>query len=210
MLGLGQIEEARRRVRPKDTVALRAPFVARMASVYPPRRRRCVSPDRLASRRRLAYSGPLPQALAAGFSVGQLAVLRVVGDEERLRGFCALPLSAVAARAGVGVTTATNAIRLAAGDGLLVIHERRRRGCANLPNVVRILSREWKTWIAKWGRPPPSKKPNPTKTGQKERERSAYGAQINPILEAVDVVRPPKASPPRSRRSATSTAAKGA
>jgi DNA invertase Pin-like site-specific DNA recombinase len=97
-----QIEEARLRIRPKDTVAVRAPFVPRLASVYPPRRRRCVSPDRLASRdrrRRLAYSGPLPQALACQFTVGQLAVLRVVADEVRLRGLCVLPLGAIAARA---------------------------------------------------------------------------------------------------------------
>jgi hypothetical protein len=81
-------------------------------------------------------------------------VLRVVADEVRLRGFCALPLAAVAARAGVCLTLARAAIRLAAGDGLLVIKERRRRGCPSLPNVLRILSREWEAWIAKWGRPP--------------------------------------------------------
>lgn len=152
-----QIEEARLRIRPKDTVAVRAPAVPRRASNFPPRARRCVSPDRLASRarrRRLAYSGPLPPALAAGFTTGQLATLRVVADEVRLRGFCALPLAAVAARAGVCVTLARDAIRLAAGDGLLVITERRRSGCPNLPNVVRIISREWCAWIAKWGRPP--------------------------------------------------------
>jgi hypothetical protein len=59
-------------------------------------------------------------------------------------------------RARIGVITipARDAIRLAAGDGLLVITERRRRGCPNLPNVVRIISREWCAWIAKWGRPP--------------------------------------------------------
>jgi hypothetical protein len=49
----------------------------RAASNFPPRRRRCVSPDRLASRarrRRLAYSGPLPPALATGFTTGQARV----------------------------------------------------------------------------------------------------------------------------------------
>jgi hypothetical protein len=46
------------------------------------------------------------------------------------------------------VTTARDAIRLAAGDGLLVITERRRKGCPNPPNVVRIISREWLAWIA--------------------------------------------------------------
>jgi hypothetical protein len=151
------IEEARRRIRPLDRTPIRAPAVPRAPSNFPPRRSRCVSPDRLASRarrRRLAYSGPLPPALDCRFTVGQRAVLRVVADEVRLRGFCALPLAAVAARAGVCLTLARAAIRLAAGDGLLVIKERRRRGCPSLPNVLRILSREWEAWIAKWGRPP--------------------------------------------------------
>ncbi|HEY5305426.1 MAG TPA: hypothetical protein VIJ52_01985 [Pseudolabrys sp.] len=59
-----RIEAARRRIRPKDTVgarALAAPLAA--VSMFPARKRRCVSPDRTASRtrrRRLAYSGPLP------------------------------------------------------------------------------------------------------------------------------------------------------
>ena len=153
------IEEARRRIRPVDTVAVRAPAVPRAPSSFPPRTRRCVSPDRLASRarrRRLAYSGPLPPALSCRFTTGQLAVLRVVADEVRLRGLCILPLAAIAARAGVGITTARDAIGLAAGDGLLVIQERRRRGSPNLPNVVRVISREWTMWIAKWGRTPPS------------------------------------------------------
>ena len=150
------IEDARRRIRPADTVRVRAPAVPLAAvSMFPPRRRRCVSPDRAASRdrrRRLAYSGPLPPALAAGFTTGQLAALRIVADEVRMRGACALPLCEIAARAGVGVTTARNALRLAAGDGLLLIVERRRHGAPSLPNVVRIVSREWTVWIARAGR----------------------------------------------------------
>ena len=35
---------------------------------------------------RLAYSGPLPPALAAGFTVAELAVLRIITDEVRDRG----------------------------------------------------------------------------------------------------------------------------
>jgi hypothetical protein len=172
-----QIETARRRIRPVDIVRVRAPDVPRSRSSFPPRTRRCVSPDRLASRarrRRLAYSGPLPQALAAGFTPGQLATLRVVADEIRLRGFCALPLAAVAARAGVCCTLARSAIRLAAGDGLLVIQERRRPGCANLPNVLRVISSEWKLWIAKWGRPSIGCIfADPTKTVRKGRKEAA-------------------------------------
>ena len=157
-----QVEEARRRIRPADTVAVRAPRVPRAASNFPPRRRHCASPDRLASRtrrRRLASSGPMPPALASGFTEGQRAVLRVVADEVRAKGSCTLPLAAIAARAGVCVTLARDAIRLAAGDGLAVIIERRRRGRPNLTNIVRIISREWLAWIA---RGTGYKKPDPT------------------------------------------------
>ena len=41
-------------------------------------------------RRRLAFSGPLPAALAAGFTVSELAALRIIGDEVRDRGSCSL------------------------------------------------------------------------------------------------------------------------
>jgi hypothetical protein len=172
-----RIEEARRRIRPVDIVAVRAPDVPRLRSSFPPRARRCVSPDRLASRdrrRRLAYSGPLTPALASRFTTGQLATLRIVADEVRARGLCVLPLAAIAARAGVGVTTARDAIRLAASDGLVVITERRRRGCPSLPNVVRILSPEWRAWIAKGGG---SKKPDPTEIKKEGRAAERLSAQ---------------------------------
>ena len=89
-----QIEEARRRIRPKDTVAARAPGVPRMASNFPPRRR-CASPDKTASlarRRRVASSGPMPPALSAGFTEGQRATLAIVVAEVRATGECALSL----------------------------------------------------------------------------------------------------------------------
>lgn len=114
-----------------------------------PTRRRPVSPDRLASRdrrRRLAASGPMPPQLAARFTTGQLAVLRVVADEVRDRGLCALCIDAIAARAGVCRRLAQGAIRLAEGDGLLVIQERRHQGRKNDPNLIRIISREWQAW----------------------------------------------------------------
>ena len=156
-----RIEDARRRIRPLDTVRAQTPGVPLAAvSRFPPRRRRCVSPERLKARerrRKLAYSGPLPSALAARFTPGQLATLRVVADEARACGSCTLTLCEIAARAGVCVTLARDAIRLAAGDGLAVIVERRRPGRPNLPNVVRIVSREWLAWIWRG-----SKKVNPT------------------------------------------------
>src|SRR5215218_6020386 len=45
-----------------------------------------------------------------------------------------------------------NAIRTAARLGLLTVEERRREGRRNLPNVVRIVSKEWTMWLARGGR----------------------------------------------------------
>ena len=45
-----------------------------------------------------------------------------------------------------------NAIREAARLGLLTVEERRREGRRNLPNVVRIVSKEWTNWLARGGR----------------------------------------------------------
>src|SRR4051812_22362187 len=45
-----------------------------------------------------------------------------------------------------------NAIREAARLGLLAIEERRREGRRNLPNVIRIVSKEWMLWLTRGGR----------------------------------------------------------
>ena len=150
------LEVRRREIRPVDRTAVRAPHVPRIAaSFFPPKRRRAVSPDRVASmerRRRLAASGPMPPALASHYTTGQMAVFRIVADAVRQHGQCAMTLGEIAGRAGVGVTTARDAIRAGAFDGILVIEERRRRGAPNLPNIVRVISREWSNWIKRAGR----------------------------------------------------------
>src|ERR1700712_5608723 len=118
-------------------------------SLFPPRRRP-VSPDRIASRDRrrlLACSGPMPPALASRFTTGELAVLRIVADEVAEKGVCGLCIDAVAARAGVCRRLAQAAIRLAEGDGLLTIQERRHQGRRSDPNLIRIISREWQAWM---------------------------------------------------------------
>nr|WP_299501533.1 hypothetical protein [uncultured Rhizobium sp.] len=162
-----RIEEARQKFRPRDRVEAQATVAPlATASMFPPRKRRCVSPDRAKSRerrRRLAYSGPLPPALAAGFTTGQLATLRIVADEVRAHGCCTLSLAEISARAGVCVTLARNAIRLAANDGLAVIVERRRHGRPSLTNVIRIISQQWIQWIRR-GAQGGSKKANPKDT----------------------------------------------
>jgi hypothetical protein len=119
-------------------------------------RRRQRSPDKQASierRRRLVASGPLPPPLAARFTWGEIAVMRIVGDECRVHGCCILHIDAIAARAGVHRTTVQNALREAQGTegrpGIITVQERRRRGQRSLTNVIRIVSREWRDWLYK-------------------------------------------------------------
>src|SRR4051794_13936913 len=69
-------------------------------------------PDRAASlarRRLLAASGPMPPQLAAHFTTGELAVLRIMADEVVVKGCCDRTYAELAARGGVGRTTAKNA-----------------------------------------------------------------------------------------------------
>lgn len=150
------IEARRRALRGLDMAANRIPAAATKAqgrpSCFPPKRKACSSPDRAASlerRRVLAASGVMPPALAARFTTGELAALRILADEVRDKGACRLTLGEIAARAGVSVTTARNGLRAAAALGLVLIAERRRAGRPNLPNLVRIVSREWTAWIGR-------------------------------------------------------------
>jgi hypothetical protein len=98
-------------------------------------------------RRRLAASGPMPPALAARFSTGELAALRIVADEVQAQGRCELCLDAIAARAGVCRSTARNALAQARRLGMLERQERRRAGANSLTNVVTIVDREWLAWL---------------------------------------------------------------
>jgi hypothetical protein len=118
-------------------------------SIFPPRRsqRSPVRAVAIARRRRLAASGPMPPALAAKFTVSELAVLRILGDEVSGQGACGLTLAEIAARAGVCRRMAQSALREAAALGLITVQERRREGQVNLPNVVRVVSREWLQWL---------------------------------------------------------------
>jgi hypothetical protein len=123
-------------------------------SIFPPRRSQRASqrPVAIARRRHLAASGPMPPALACKFTVSELAVLRIIGDEVRQHGQCDRSIAELAARAGCGRTTAQNAIRQAARLGLVTVQERRRKGRKNDTNVIRIVSKEWAVWLTRGGR----------------------------------------------------------
>jgi len=137
--------------------------LGRLRSIFPPKLRQRPR-DRTQSverRRTVAASSPLPPALAARYTTGQLATLGIVADELAACGRCMLSIAEIAARAGVSHRLAQSALRLAAGDGLLTIDERPQKGRKHLTNVVRVLSREWAAWLAK-RRPPGCKSPRPT------------------------------------------------
>ena len=114
------------------------------------RRRPPRSPDRqrsLERRRRCAASGALPPQIAAAFTTGEIAALSVIARAVREAGVCILPLDKIAGLAGVSRTTAQNAVRAAERLGLILRIERRRRGLPSLSNILRIVSREWLTWL---------------------------------------------------------------
>ena len=101
----------------------------------------------LERRRSWAAGSWMPPALAAGFSQAENAALAVIIREIATAGRCGLPMGAVAARAGVGITSARNAVREARRRGILHVEERRVSRDRNLPNVVTIASRELALWV---------------------------------------------------------------
>ena len=85
--------------------------------------------------------------MAARFTVSELAVLRIVGDEVLQHGVCDRSLAELAARAGCCRKLAQRVLRMASRDGLVTIERRPRPGRKNLTNVVRIVSAEWSAWL---------------------------------------------------------------
>jgi hypothetical protein len=145
--GLAELLHARRTALREVVVSVGIPLGR--VTLFPPRRLQR-APERseaIARRRRLACSGPLPPALASRYTEGQRAVLLIVGDQFVRNGACSLCIDAIAARAGVCRRLAQGAIRLAEGDGLLTIQERRHQGRKSDSNVIRIINREWTAWL---------------------------------------------------------------
>jgi hypothetical protein len=168
-----EAQEAAERIQERRVLAPVPIAPPQQRSVFPKLRRQR-SPDRQRSierRRRLAASGPMPPQLASHFTTGELAVLRIVGDECRAHGLCSLHIDAIAARAGVCRTTAKNAIREARALGFVTLEERRRRGQPSLTNLVRIISSEWRVWLRLGPKNPGGKLLTSTVNRSSEEER---------------------------------------
>ncbi len=151
-------------------------------SIFPPRRlqRPLQRPIAVARRRHLAASGPMPPSLACRFTVGELAVLRIVGDEVRQNGFCDRTVAELGARAGVSRSTAKNAIRAAAAMGFLTVQERRREGQVNLPNVIRVVSRDWLQWLERKADRPTRKSIGVKNVAPTDKDRSFRRVEAEP------------------------------
>jgi transposase len=104
----------------------------------------------------------MPPGLAAQFTVGERAVLYVVATEVKRHGQCDLYTDQIAAFAGVGRSTARNALRQAKRLGLIQVEERRLSRRYNDANRITIISREWRVWLAHGSRRETVKNSKPT------------------------------------------------
>ncbi|KQS84248.1 hypothetical protein ASG58_20990 [Rhizobium sp. Leaf383] len=129
-------------------------------TVFPPRprrKRKTRTQIELAHRRGLANTGPMPSHLAAAFTTCELAVLAILTFEG---GYFDKPIMNWRKRADVGHSTVQKTLRKAEMMGLISIERRPVRGQKSLPNIVRVISKEWLTWIRRGG----SKKLKPIDT----------------------------------------------
>ncbi len=83
----------------------------------------------------------------AFFTESESAVLAIIAGEVKHHGTCELPIDQIAALAGVCRTSVQNALHEARRLGLIRIAHRPQRGRKHLPNMVEILSPEWRTWL---------------------------------------------------------------
>lgn len=136
-------------------------------------------PQHVGRRRQWAASGWLPGPLAALFTAGHQAVLSVIASEVKRNGRCELCNAAIAERAGVGDSTVKAAKRRAVLLGLLEVELRRVTAWRNDTNVVRVVSREWRAWIATRAGGGGVKSPTPYDYGSEKRrsETRQTGAQ---------------------------------
>ncbi len=120
-----------------------------LPSYFPPKRR--VLKERTAARwqrkNRLGMSSPLPFYLERDFTIGQLAVVRIVADDVFSKGRCTCTMLELADRAGVSLSWAKQAIRIAKTLGLLAIEERPQWRAKHKSNIITIISEDWLTWI---------------------------------------------------------------
>ncbi|TCQ74738.1 hypothetical protein EDF68_11424 [Ochrobactrum sp. BH3] len=108
-------------------------------------------PQRWARKRRLGgLSAMPPSAAVCGFTEGERATLYIVAADVRQTGACRCTVAEIADRAGVGSTTARNAIRKARLRGLLKVSHRPQGRCKWLSNIITIVCLTWLGWLKRF------------------------------------------------------------
>ncbi len=98
-------------------------------------------------RRRWAASGAMLPAIAAKFTLAEVAVLSVIAAEVCRHGACTLTVGHIAAPPGVCEQSVRNALKAAQRLGFAHAEERRVAAFRNKPTRVTIVSREWLAWL---------------------------------------------------------------
>lgn len=123
----------------------------RPTTAKPVHRRPSIPADRRAAswvrRRSLAKNCIIPTCIAGRLTISKLAVLSVIARAVMDRGRSNMSLPEIAARAGVGCTTARYAIRDALRMGLISVSENRINGFWSRPNTIRIVCGRWLRWL---------------------------------------------------------------
>ncbi|WOS65378.1 hypothetical protein [Sinorhizobium fredii] len=104
-------------------------------------------------KRTFGCCGAMPAEFRQMYTEGERAALTVIVNAVKVRGECDLPTDCIAAIAGVCRTTVQNAVRSAKRNNHLLVYYRPRPGKKNLPNIIRIINKEWLAWINRG--PPP-------------------------------------------------------
>lgn len=121
--------------------------VAKKQQGVPPARTPTNHRVRIEARQRIALGGYVPGRIAAGFTVGEIAVLAVIAAQHKVHGRCTLTVGEIARRASCGSTTVRNALAWASRCALIRIDRRRIAHDRNLPNVITIVSQVWLAWL---------------------------------------------------------------
>ncbi|MCJ8507175.1 helix-turn-helix domain-containing protein [Rhizobium lemnae] len=106
---------------------------------------------KMIARRRKWAGANTPPDVKAHYSLAEQAVLGVVADTCKRKGFCDLCLDELARIAGVSRTTVQNALRKARSKDLghVSVRERPQQGRKSLTNVIRIVCSRWIGWITR-------------------------------------------------------------
>jgi hypothetical protein len=118
---------------------------------FAPRRDQC-SPERKErrdQRRTLGADGTMPDHVRRRYTEGERAVQRIIAGEVLRKGYCDLYIDEIGRRAGVARTTVQNAIRQGIACGHITRTPQRISATKNAPNIIRIVSREWLTWLTR-------------------------------------------------------------